>query len=519
MLRFDTYKKGKPARPTNLEGAHLVGGEGYPLRGQITVENHSIVCEKRMAGAAALSLLWPVSGAGTVMLETARVPERDEPYVLNVELARGRLMRIAQKQEEWGLFDYAGPEMAEVDKRLDHAKDLFIEALKADDPAEAAKLADRALAAAVPASEAMARVHADVLLQRKRNGPAAKRGLGVQLPVGKTLKDPIQVQLPELVDVASVPLPWRHLQPREHGGDYAFDEVDEQISWLVKNHIPVMAGPLLSFAEEQIPDWLILYEDDFEAVRDLALEHIRRVVQRYGRFVTYWRVVSGLHAASALTFPFEQMMDLTRRAVSTTKELAPKSVAIVEIAEPWGEYYARKANTIPPGVYADVLMQTGLNFDAFGLALPMGMPARGGYTRDLFAISTLIERFGALNKPLHITSFGVPSSGKPDPRDCTGGQADPALAGRWRGGWSEQIQGYWAGHFCRVALARPFVETLIWEDLCDSLPHTVPNGGILRADGSPKPIWDELLSVRKEIIGARNNAAGSGSSRRSRNAR
>ena len=32
------------------------------------------------------------------------------PYILNVELARAQLMRIAQKREDWGLFDYPGAE-------------------------------------------------------------------------------------------------------------------------------------------------------------------------------------------------------------------------------------------------------------------------------------------------------------------------------------------------------------------------------------------------------------------------
>ena len=39
-------------------------------------------------GPAALSLMWQTKNFGTVMLETTRLPERDEPYILNLELAR-----------------------------------------------------------------------------------------------------------------------------------------------------------------------------------------------------------------------------------------------------------------------------------------------------------------------------------------------------------------------------------------------------------------------------------------------
>ena len=205
-----------------------------------------------------------------------------------------------------------------------------------------------------------------------------------------------------------------------------FGITDEQIGWLVKNRIPVMAGPLISFAEDQVPDWLILYENDFDSVRDMAVEHIRRLVQRYGRYVNFWRVASGLHGDNSLGFAFEQVMELTRVAVATVKQLAPKAVAIVEIVEPWGEYYARKSRTVPPLMYAEVLLQSGINFDAFGLRMPMGMPVRGGYARDLFQISSMIDRFSTLGKPLHITGFGAPSAPQADPRDITDGQADPS---------------------------------------------------------------------------------------------
>jgi GH35 family endo-1,4-beta-xylanase len=509
MLRFDVYIDGKGSGAVSLEGAHLIGSEGLPLRGEISVEDNGIVCQKRTAGAASLNLIWPVKSAGTLMLETARLPERDEAYILNVELARGRLMRIAQKVEDWGLFDHPG--LAEVSKHLNRARDLFIEALKADTAAEAAKLADESLSVGIPASEAMARVHADLFLQKKRNGGSGRRGFGVKLPPSKGLTEAMQAKVREFSDIVSVSMPWRSLQPHEHEGDYSFEVADEQINWLVKNRCPVMAGPLISFAEDQVPDWLILYENDFDSVRDMAVEHIRRVVQRYGRHVHFWRVVSGLHGDNSLGFAFEQVMELTRAAVATVKQLAPKAVAIVEVVEPWGEYYARKSRTVPPLMYAEVLLQSGIYFDAFGLRLPMGMPTRGGYVRDLFQISMMMDRFSALGKPVHVTGFGVPSAPQADPRDISGGQMEPSLAGFWRNGWAEPIQAYWAGHFARIAMSKPFFETLVWEDFFDGLPHMVPNGGMVRPDGTTKAVYEELSAVRKQLVpGAKSTSPAGG---------
>ena len=107
MLQFQVYIEGKPARAINLEGAHLIGAEGLPLRSEISMQDSTIVCQKRTAGTASLNLMWAVKSAGTLMLETARLPERDEPYVLNVELAAGPA--DADRPEDRGLGPVRSP--------------------------------------------------------------------------------------------------------------------------------------------------------------------------------------------------------------------------------------------------------------------------------------------------------------------------------------------------------------------------------------------------------------------------
>src|SRR5262245_60141907 len=108
MISFVVYVNGRLADKVNLNGAYVVGSDDVPLRAEITFKNGVITCKTRAAGPAGLALLWEVDGAGVLMLETIRVQERDRPYILQVELARGRLMRIANKSEEWGLLEYEG---------------------------------------------------------------------------------------------------------------------------------------------------------------------------------------------------------------------------------------------------------------------------------------------------------------------------------------------------------------------------------------------------------------------------
>ncbi|HVT83291.1 MAG TPA: hypothetical protein VHM90_21810, partial [Phycisphaerae bacterium] len=135
MLRFRVYNDSKVADDFDLSTAYLVGSDNVAIRGEFNYAGGEIICRKRAAGPAALCVMWTVKNFGSVLLDTTRLPEREEPYLLNLELARGRVMRLMQKREEWGLFDL--PEAQAVNERANECRDLLIEAMAAmDNPAK-----------------------------------------------------------------------------------------------------------------------------------------------------------------------------------------------------------------------------------------------------------------------------------------------------------------------------------------------------------------------------------------------
>lgn len=497
MLHFEIVKGGWAPGAFDLRGAHLVGTEGVALRADIRYEPGLITCEKRTAGPAGLALMWPVEGSGRLLLETARVPERDKPYHLHRELVRGRIMRLAQKREDWGLQDDTlVPELA---SDLDEARDLFIESLKADQVDAAAGYADQALRLAVGSGERLSLAHAQLLLSRRRqSGSFGRRVFGCGIDLGAT-SEVYRGCLAEAFDFASVPIYWRDVEAREQ--DLCWDAIDPWVDWLSKRRIPIHMGPLVSFHERNVPDWLYMWENDFETVRDLVYNHIRRVVSRYGSSVQSWGVISGIHCDNCFNFSFEQLMELTRLAGALCKQLAPRSTTVIVLRALWGEYYAHNQRTIPPMLYADMAVQSGVIFDAFGLEFLFGLARDGLYVRDMFQISAMIDRLAALGKPFHITGVGVPSSNDarataPDGTECTvrGG-------GIWHRTWDEATQAEWLRSFCEVALSKPYVETITWSALADKPDVPVPTCGLLRADGAPKTAYEALRAVRRQVTG------------------
>lgn len=495
MLRFEAFTQGVPVSDLRIDGAYLVGSDGVALRADISFKDGQITCPKRAQGPAGLSLLWDVKGFGQIMLETTRLPDDDSVYNLNVELARCRLMRILQKQEDWGLYELS--DTPEVETDLDKARELFIGALKAQTPAEASVLADESLRLSCDAGERLSLFHADAFLTRRRqSGSFPRRIFGCSIDL-KSQGEAYRKRLVEGFDFLSIPITWRQIEPKEQ--EFNWTSLDRWIEWLTKNRIPIKASPLVAFNEANIPDWLYIWEKDFETVRDLAYDHINRVAERYGNYVQAWDVISGIHADNCFNFNFEQLMELTRMSATLTKQLSPRSITIIDLIAPWGEYYARNQRTIPPLLYADMAVQSGINFDAFGLQFYFGVGRDGMYVRDLMQISAMIDRFALLGKPLHITALQAPSATGPDEGDAWGGNASVDSGGYWRERWDESTQANWLRDFVRIALSKPFVESIAWRDLADSEGHYLPHGGLLNRDLSPKKAYGELLKIRRSI--------------------
>ncbi len=481
MLKFACYPEGAGPQPPDLRGAYLVGVDEVPVRGELRVDDHIIACESRSREALGLSVLWPVKDYGTVQLQTTRLPMRDEPYHLHIELARHRLMRISTKREEWGLFDYPG--VGEIAAKVDQARDLFLEALqKTGDPPAAARVADRALTLAVAASEELCRFHASVFIGRRRqSGGFARNFLGVSLPPAVPL-GALTKRVAQVFDFVQIPFVWRDIQPDEQHSRY--DAIDSWVTKCTRAGLAVRGGPVLNFGVQFVPDWMYIWENDYEAISSFAREHVRRTVERYAGRIEAWVVASGLHADSAFSFNFEQIIDLTRMAARITRQAAPQAQIVLDLTQPWGEYFARNQRTAPPLLYAEMAVHSGISFDAFGVQFVFGLDSEGFHLRDMLQISSLIDRLANLGKPIHVTAVAVPSAGAAGVAECP---------------WSERAQADWLADFIAIALSKPYVEAVCLQTLTDRVCSGVPAGGVLRADLTPKPAFERLAEVRRNL--------------------
>jgi hypothetical protein len=489
-VKFQIFKNGKVVDDFTLCGAYLFGGDGIGIRkAQISFKNGLIECTKSNLETAGLALLWPIEGFGKVLLPTTCLPEREQPYNLNVEIARAKLMQIVNKREDW-LFLNNTEVLADL---LKEAQDLFIRAIQnISMPSKASKLADESLKKAIVSSEKLAIKQAELLFNTRASNHGLGRGcFGCRIDPME-IDNPVYVEkLLELFGSATIPINWAQIEPRK--GEFDFSKIDACVDVLSKKKLTLSAGPLLFFSKGNLPKWLLRSGAGFERIRETAYHFISEVVSRYSSAVRAWYVISGLNAFNHFGFGFEQILEMTRAANMAVKQASDRAFKIVEVSNPWGEYYMTTPNSIPPLVYMDMVVQSGIHFDAFGLQVRFGKDQTGMHVRDMMQISAILDYFGPIAKPLYMTSVEVPSQ---DGNGLHNGE----VAGIWHGQWNESRQGQWIEQFYKIALSKQFVNSVTYANLIDTADSSIHHSGLLTDGLEPKESFVTLKKLHDSIF-------------------
>ncbi len=548
MLRFVTPDKSSELSLQVLPGAYLLGPDSVPIAGEVVVEGGVIRCEKGTREAASLALQVDLDEArlaksspratrkpiiddielkplGTWTLQTCLLPDRDHPYILALELARHRIMLFLTKLEDWQAFDIDPDSQAM--RLFDAAREVFTKALVASsehtgDVEEASRLGFLSLWIALEASERLALLVTDRDFGDRMNGQlylsvSEEHGItkkavpvlhpnrgGVVLPTKPAigalvspsmLNEQTKAAAVKACDFISLPMRWVEMEPLE--GEYAYTPTDKWIEWAIRSaKMPVVAGPVIDFRPQSVPEWLYIWENDYETLRELVYEHLKAIVTRYRRTVSRWTVCSGLHCGEHFKLDFQQMIDLTRICVLVVRKLHPRAKVQVEIVEPWGEYHTSDRKSLPPLLYAEMLTQSGIPIDTFSLRVQMGSYESGLSSRDLMAFSAMLDQYAMLDRPIAISAFGAPS-GRLIP---SGDEDTRPQAGHWRQHWTEKGQADWMSTFGAIALAKPFVESICWHELADPNGATeMRTGGLLNRRAEPREVLDRVVELRQAV--------------------
>lgn len=468
---------------------YLTGADGRVFFTRIEVDGNIVGCRRTSSESSKFHVAWPVSGFGRPVIATASLPEREEPYLLPVELARGKIVQVRNQASQWELSGMRIPAGFAEPSRLSHR--AFAKAASSQGhPEQASELANEALHHACVAAEVLTRSYAEQALagrlQRFGGLPAS---IGCELQ-GSTPHPDANELFAAAFNAATIAVPWRKIEAVE--GEYDWGPSDRQLEWCEQQKLMVRGGPLIDLGPGGLPSWLARWEHDIFNLQSFVSDFVETAMSRYVGRIRIWEVAARLNTGGALTLNEESRLTLAARVLDVAKQVDEEAQLLVRVDQPWGDYQARGQHRLSPLQLVDALLRSGVGLAGVNLELAVGYLPRGSAYRDLLEISRLIDTWSVLGIPVHAT-LACPSSSEDDDLSGSDWEVEPRM---WAKPIDEDGQAEWVDRVLELLLAKPSVAGVSLTHFSDGDDHHFPFAGGLRPDGGPKPVLERIIAQR-----------------------
>ena len=468
----------------------MAGIEAIPWRSCNRWTDGVLSIERAISESGNLYIPWDVPGHGHRVLATCTLMERDQPYCLATELARGTLHRARTLVGDLEAEGVRIP--GEIRAQLRASVASFIRATTDDTCAE-----DDAATTIRIASDVIAYIFEELLpaltcTRREFDGPLPALLAG-QLG-NRPFSESAAHDFLKAFQAVSIPFRWRDLQPSDDIIDSS--RVQQQLAWCREHGLRVFGGPLIQLDRLSLPDWVHRWETNYEAFEDAATKYIYSIAERFSESVDIWLCSGRLNVAGAVDFSEEQRLRLAVATIEAVRHASPRTPVVISFDQPWAEYLANEDHDLSPLHFADALVRAELGVAGVGLELNFGYWPGGTLPRDFLAISRHIDRWSLLGIPL-IVYLTMPSSGQKDPNVV--GNADVIL----RNGNVPTVAAMdqeLAEYMLPLLLTKPALHGIIWNQLSDVDPHEFPNSGLFDREDHAKPILPLLAAIREQLL-------------------
>jgi hypothetical protein len=485
MLRFSLFDEHGPAASWPLARAHVLGPGDATFDARIAFDAGTIsVRPADRRSTAALALEVDAGRAGTLVLQTCLLQQREEPYRLFEELARQRIKLFLEKSEKWGMLDPGlAPKVFEV---FEQARATFVAGLVERDPWKSQQLHRDAVALAVAAAERLALLRAERGLAARFASQGAARALGVRVPIEKA-PDLVKSCMSPEFDALLIPTPWQAIEPQQ--GRFVWDAVDRWVKLAgLSGRVPVI-GPLLDLRAGGIPGWVLPCLKDPQRFQERVYSFVREAAIRYGAggLKPIWHLAAGVNSNEVGAFDPAAMVALVRHAQVALRQVVPGAKFIVEVGDPYGERSPSDNGALGAIPFVRLLITEGVQPEYVGIPVLVGDAQHG--TRDFMQFADMLDRFATRKEMPHllVSALGAPSA------------AVPGEGGAWCEPWSEKSQAAWAAVAFQVAMSQRKVALVVWDRLRDDAGNGVGAAGMFGPGGVPKAVATKLLLARRKL--------------------
>ena len=262
-------------------------------------------------------------------------------------------------------------------------------------------------------------------------------------------------------------------------GIFHENKINATITWCIQNNITTKGHPLAW--TRSIPNWLPL--DNNTLVAELLENRITTIVSKYKGLIDHWDVVN--EPAHTATFAGWSRADYVRNCLLWANASNPTADHLTV------NDYGILGHDFGYGPYHNLLADlNALNAPFNSIGFQLHEPRTDWVPAT--EIWRTMDGFSDLGKPIHITEYSPVSAAVP-------------ITNSWKKGmWSEENQAEYAQRVYKLLFSHPTCGGIIWWDLADSFSW-IEEGGLLRADLTPKPVYtglDQLINNEWRTLGS-----------------
>ena len=460
----------------------VVGLDGIPLPCKVMIDRESAAAAhgpivhvaRNRDESGRVYFVYPLVARGEMLLCTGTLPVRELAFDLLKELARGTINRLRNQQSIW---EEGGLIVSDkVRQTVAQATGLLARAIMSDNPVEQDQMAAAAIELGVDAIFELSTVFGQQISQYRLAQPGLSR-----FWMANTAGHGDQ-RLPSLAD-----------------GDFNLVRLND--CWETSD-TPVtnpsgsrkkIVGPWLDASAGGISD---LFQDTIGHLerRNVLLKACRAGLEGLTEDVALIQLVGGLNGIGHRHLSYPQQLQLTIDLLQLADESLVELPVMVSFDFPWGERLAGAVGGIHPLQIADTLLRQGIRISYFGLEINLDYWPGGSVIRDPLQWIDLIDTWAQLELPL-VLCLRVPSGGHPVPAD----QPVDRRVNQQRSNVTEQQRLDFLQVVLPMMVARPIVHGIIWSQWQDSDDDRFPHGGLVDANGNPKPVAAVITQLRQLI--------------------
>ena len=451
---------------------HTVGLDGIPWPCKISINDSlmSVTRNRNESGKTFIPYSFP--NYGELLISTGTLPEREEPYSMLMELARGTLNRLRNQLSIW---QEGGLKMTpSIKDGVTQATSLLSKAITNETDEQCDDLSRRSIEATMDTIFELANLFgSEVTKFRQDNSEAHPFWMANTISDDQGIEKGLEHDGFDLIRVCPKTLDQTNQQP------------------LSKR---VIDGPFLDASFSGMSEELEQMED-FQVRRNHIISTTRDHISQLSPVVSLIHVASGLNGMGHRHLSYPQQLEITTQLLQTVEESAQEIPTLVSFDFPWAERLASAVGGSHPLQIADSLLRQGSQISFLGIEVNLGYWPGGSFMRDPIQWIDMLDVWTQLGLPLVIILRAPTWSLDSD--DVSLGDAEDKVPRHIntfdRIGDQQRIS--YLRTILPMLVARPAVHGLIWSQWLDTDDERYPHGGLENADGEMKTIYEVLKTL------------------------